>query len=59
MKGSIRFGIGLIVIMVAVGDHAMSLVSILGIATIGLILLFSGANALKTNNKISQNSPLL
>ena len=49
MKGSIRFGIGLIVIMVAVGDHEMSLVAILSIATIGLILMFSGAKALKTN----------
>ena len=49
MKGSIRFGLGLIVVMGAVGDHEMSLVAILSIATIGLILMFSGAKALKTN----------
>ena len=49
MKGSIRFGLGLIVVMIAVGDHEMGLGSILGIATIGLILMFSGAKALKTN----------
>ena len=49
MKGSIRFGLGLIVVMGAVGDHEMSLVSILSIAIIGLILMFSGAKALKTN----------
>ena len=49
MKGSIRFGLGLIVVMIAVGDHEMGLGSILGIAAIGLILMFSGAKALKTN----------
>ena len=44
-----RFGLGLIVVMGAVGDHEMSLVAILSIATLGLILMFSGAKALKTN----------
>ena len=52
MKGSIRFGLGLIVVMGAVGDHEMSLISILSIAAIGLILMFSGAKALKTNSEM-------
>ena len=49
MKGSIRFGLGLVIIMVAVGDNAMSLTTLLGVAALGLILLFYGANALKAN----------
>jgi len=35
--------------MVAVGDNAMSLTTLLGVAVLGLILLFYGANALKAN----------
>ena len=49
MKGSIRFSLGLVIIMVAVGDNAMSLTTLLGLAALGLILLFYGANALKAN----------
>ena len=51
MKGSIRFGLGLVIIMVAVGDDAMSLTTLLGLAALGLILLFYGANALKANGE--------
>jgi hypothetical protein len=49
MRGSIRFSLGLVIIMVAVGDNAMSLTTLLGVAVLGLILLFYGANALKAN----------
>jgi hypothetical protein len=51
VKGSIRFSLGLVIIMVAVGDNAMSLTTLLGVAALGLILLFYGANALKANGE--------
>lgn len=54
MKGMIRFVVGLVVVMGAVGgmDTAtdMQLIPLLGIALLGLASMASGANANKKEN---------
>ena len=48
MKGSIRFFLGLIVCMAAVGPNDdVSIALILAVATVGLALMYSGVQAFK------------
>jgi hypothetical protein len=50
MQGSIRAGLGFLIVFGAVGgmeDPANSLLTCIAIAVVGLALMFSGVNAMK------------
>lgn len=48
MKGSIRFVVGLVVVLASVGNSAGSLFTILALAIFGLACMWSGVVAFKS-----------
>jgi hypothetical protein len=51
MRGSIRLGIGFLMVFGAVGtleaDPSASLLSVLALATVGLVVMYSGVTAME------------